>query len=394
VQEIERAILVGVITPEISESSARDYLDELAFLATTAGAEPVRSFLQRVAHTNPKTFVNKGKMEEIAAFVKDNGITLAIFDDELTPSQIRNIENELGCRVIDRTNLILDIFARRARTSHARTQVELAQYQYLLPRLTGMWTHLERQRGGIGLRGPGETEIETDRRIIRDRISRLKEQLKKIDTQMQIQRKGRGKMVRVALVGYTNVGKSTLMNQISKTDLFAEDKLFATLDTTVRKVVIGNLAFLLSDTVGFIRKLPHDLVESFKSTLDEVREADLLLHVIDISHPGFEEQMEVVNSTLGELGSLATPTILVFNKIDIFSFIKKDEDDLTPVKKENLSLEDLHRSWMAKRMDHKAVFVSARTRDNIDELRQILYEEVRKIHVRRYPYNDFLYEMT
>lgn len=393
-QEIEKAILVGIVTPEISESNARDYLDELAFLATTAGAEPVRSFLQRVPHANPRTFVNKGKTEEIAAFVKGNGITLAIFDDELTPSQIRNIENELGCRVIDRTNLILDIFAGRARTSHARTQVELAQYQYLLPRLTGMWTHLERQRGGIGLRGPGETEIETDRRIIRDRIARLKEQLKKIDTQMQTQRKGRGKMVRVALVGYTNVGKSTLMNQISKTDLFAEDKLFATLDTTVRKVVIGNLAFLLSDTVGFIRKLPHDLVESFKSTLDEVREADLLLHVIDISHPGFEEQMEVVNSTLGELGSMATPTILVFNKIDIFSFIRKDEDDLTPIKRENLSLEDLHRSWMARRKDHRAVFVSATTRDNIDELRKILYEEVRKIHVKRYPYNDFLYEIT
>ena len=393
-QEIERAILVGIVTPEISESNARDYLDELAFLATTAGAEPVRSFLQRVTHANPRTFVNKGKTEEIAAFVKGKGITLAIFDDELTPSQIRNLENELGCRVIDRTNLILDIFAGRARTSHARTQVELAQYQYLLPRLTGMWTHLERQRGGIGLRGPGETEIETDRRIIRDRIARLKEQLKKIDTQMQTQRKGRGKMVRVALVGYTNVGKSTLMNQISKTDLFAEDKLFATLDTTVRKVVTGNLAFLLSDTVGFIRKLPHDLVESFKSTLDEVREADLLLHVIDISHPGFEEQMEVVNSTLGELGSMATPTILVFNKIDIFSFTKKDEDDLTPIKRENLSLEDLHRSWMARRKDHRAVFVSARTRDNIDELRKILYEEVRKIHVKRYPYNDFLYEIT
>jgi GTP-binding protein HflX len=350
--------------------------------------------VQRVSHANPRTFVNKGKTREIAAFVADNGITLAIFDDELTPSQIRNIETELGCRVIDRTNLILDIFAGRARTSHARTQVELAQYQYLLPRLTGMWTHLERQRGGIGLRGPGETEIETDRRIIRDRIARLKEQLKKIDTQMQTRRKGRGKMVRVALVGYTNVGKSTLMNQISKTDLFAEDKLFATLDTTVRKVVIGNLAFLLSDTVGFIRKLPHDLVESFKSTLDEVREADLLLHVIDISHPGFEEQMAVVSSTLGELNSLETPTILVFNKTDIFSFTKKDDDDLTPLKKENLSLEDLHRTWMANRKDQRAVFISAKTRDNIDELRQMLYEEVRKIHVKRYPYNDFLYEMN
>jgi len=380
-----------VITPEISEANARDYLDELAFLAETAGAEPVKSFLQRVDHTNPRTFVNKGKMAEIASFVAANEITLAIFDDELTPSQMRNIEQELNCRVIDRTNLILDIFASRARTSHARTQVELAQYQYLLPRLTGMWTHLERQRGGIGLRGPGETEIETDRRIIRDKISKLKEQLKKIDTQMSTQRKGRGKMIRVALVGYTNVGKSTLMNQISKSDLFAENKLFATLDTTVRKVVIGNLPFLLSDTVGFIRKLPHDLVESFKSTLDEVREADLLMHVVDISHPGFEEQMAVVNTTLNELGSLNKPTIVVFNKVDLFSFTEKDEDDLTPVKRENLSLEDLRRTWMAGGKEQNTVFISAKTRDNMEELRKMLYEEVRKIHVKRYPYNDFLY---
>lgn len=380
-----------MITPEISEGNARDYLDELAFLAETAGAEPVKSFLQRVDHTNPRTFVNKGKMAEIASFVAANDITLAIFDDELTPSQMRNIEQELNCRVIDRTNLILDIFASRARTSHARTQVELAQYQYLLPRLTGMWTHLERQRGGIGLRGPGETEIETDRRIIRDKISKLKEQLKKIDTQMSTQRKGRGKMIRVALVGYTNVGKSTLMNQISKSDLFAENKLFATLDTTVRKVVIGNLPFLLSDTVGFIRKLPHDLVESFKSTLDEVREADLLMHVVDISHPGFEEQMAVVNSTLNDLGSLNKPTIVVFNKVDLFSFTEKDEDDLTPVMRENLSLEDLRRTWMAGGKEQNTVFISAKTRDNMEELRKMLYEEVRKIHVKRYPYNDFLY---
>lgn len=380
-----------MITPEISEANARDYLDELAFLAETAGAEPVKSFLQRVDHTNPRTFVNKGKMAEIASFVAANDITLAIFDDELTPSQMRNIEQELNCRVIDRTNLILDIFASRARTSHARTQVELAQYQYLLPRLTGMWTHLERQRGGIGLRGPGETEIETDRRIIRDKISKLKEQLKKIDTQMSTQRKGRGKMIRVALVGYTNVGKSTLMNQISKSDLFAENKLFATLDTTVRKVVIGNLPFLLSDTVGFIRKLPHDLVESFKSTLDEVREADLLMHVVDISHPGFEEQMAVVNSTLNDLGSLNKPTIVVFNKVDLFSFTEKDEDDLTPVMRENLSLEDLRRTWMAGGKEQNTVFISAKTRDNMEELRKMLYEEVRKIHVKRYPYNDFLY---
>ena len=305
---------------------------------------------------------------------------------------MRNIEKELNCRIIDRTNLILDIFASRARTSHARTQVELAQYQYLLPRLTGMWTHLERQRGGIGLRGPGETEIETDRRIIREKISKLKEQLKKIDTQMSTRRKGRASMVRVALVGYTNVGKSTLMNLISKTDLFAEDKLFATLDTTVRKVVIGNLPFLLSDTVGFIRKLPHDLVESFKSTLDEVREADLLLHVIDISHPGFEEQMQVVNATLGELGALNKPTIMVFNKTDIFSFTEKDQYDLTPVMKENRSLGDLRNTWMANQAGRSTVFISAKTRDNIEELRQMLYEEVRKIHVLRFPYNKFLYE--
>jgi GTP-binding protein HflX len=305
---------------------------------------------------------------------------------------MRNIEKELDCRIIDRTNLILDIFASRARTSHARTQVELAQYQYLLPRLTGMWTHLERQRGGIGLRGPGETEIETDRRIIREKISKLKEQLKKIDTQMSTRRKGRASMIRVALVGYTNVGKSTLMNLISKTDLFAEDKLFATLDTTVRKVVIGNLPFLLSDTVGFIRKLPHDLVESFKSTLDEVREADLLLHVIDISHPGFEEQMQVVNATLGDLGALNKPTIMVFNKTDIFSFTEKDQYDLTPVMKENRSLDDLRNTWMANQNAHSTVFISAKTRDNIEELRQMLYVEVRKIHALRYPYNNFLYK--
>ena len=384
--------MIGVITPEISEARARDYLDELAFLAETAGAVPVRKFLQRVEHPNPRTFVNKGKMEEIAAFISAGEITLAIFDDELTPSQIRNIEKDLNCRIIDRTNLILDIFAGRARTSHARTQVELAQYQYLLPRLTGMWTHLERQRGGIGLRGPGETEIETDRRIIRDKITKLKEQLKKIDTQMSTRRKGREKMVRVALVGYTNVGKSTLMNLISKSDLFAENKLFATLDTTVRKVVLGNLPFLLSDTVGFIRKLPHDLVESFKSTLDEVREADMLLHVIDISHPGFEEQVTVVNTTLQELESLNKPTIYVFNKTDLFTFTRKDEDDLTPVKRENLSLEELKKTWMAGAGDQLTVFISARNRDNLDELRRILYTEVKKIHVQRYPYNDFLFE--
>ena len=390
----ERAILVGIVTPEISESTAQEYLDELAFLAETAGAEPVRYFVQKVDHANPRTFVNKGKIEEIAAFIAANDITLSVFDDELSPSQMRNIEKELNCRVIDRTNLILDIFARRARTSHARTQVELAQYQYLLPRLTGMWTHLERQRGGIGLRGPGETEIETDRRIIRDKISKLKEQLKKIDTQMATQRKGRGKMVRVALVGYTNVGKSTLMNLISKSDVFAEDKLFATLDTTVRKVVIENLPFLLSDTVGFIRKLPHDLVESFKSTLDEVREADVLLHVIDIAHQGFEEQMEVVNSTLRDLEALNKPTILVFNKTDIFSFTSRDEFDLTPLRKEHRSLDDLRKTWMAADEGRRTVFISAKKKENIDELRQMMYDEVRKIHVRRYPYNDLLYQVS
>ncbi len=390
----ERAILVGIVTPEISEATAQEYLDELAFLTETAGAEPVRYFVQKVDHANPRTFVNKGKIEEIAAFIAANDITLSVFDDELSPSQMRNIEKELNCRVIDRTNLILDIFARRARTSHARTQVELAQYQYLLPRLTGMWTHLERQRGGIGLRGPGETEIETDRRIIRDKISKLKEQLKKIDTQMATQRKGRGKMVRVALVGYTNVGKSTLMNLISKSDVFAEDKLFATLDTTVRKVVIENLPFLLSDTVGFIRKLPHDLVESFKSTLDEVREADVLLHVIDIAHQGFEEQMEVVNSTLRDLGALNKPAILVFNKTDIFSFTSRDEFDLTPLRKEHRSLDDLRKTWMAADEGRRTVFISAKKKENIDELRQMMYDEVKKIHVRRYPYNDFLFTVS
>src|SRR5665647_1509375 len=330
---LERAILIGVLYHGQEESEVEDFLEELSFLTETAGAEPVKRFIQKLDVPNPRTFVGSGKIEEIALFVQENSVDIAIFDDELTPSQLRNIEKDLNCRIIDRTNLILDIFASRARTSHARTQVELAQYQYLLPRLTGMWTHLERQRGGIGLRGPGETEIETDRRIIREKISKLKEQLKKIDTQMSTRRKGRASMVRVALVGYTNVGKSTLMNLISKTDLFAEDKLFATLDTTVRKVVIGNLPFLLSDTVGFIRKLPHDLVESFKSTLDEVREADLLLHVIDISHPAFEEQIKVVNNTLKDLGVSEKPLIIVFNKIDAFSYTVKEEDDLTPVLK-------------------------------------------------------------
>ncbi len=388
----ERAILIGLICQGQDENQARDYLAELSFLADTAGAEPVNSFTQRLPIPDPKTFVGSGKIEEIAGFVSENKISIAIFDDELSASQIRNIENKLGCRVLDRTNLILDIFARRARTSHARTQVELAQYQYLLPRLTRMWTHLERQRGGIGLRGPGETEIETDRRIIKDRISALKEQLKKIDMQMAIQRKNRGKMVRVALVGYTNVGKSTIMNLLSKSDLFAENKLFATLDATVRKVVIGNLPFLLSDTVGFIRKLPHDLVESFKSTLDEVRESDLLLHVVDISHPGFEEQIKVVDETLRDLGSADKPVILVFNKIDAFTYVAKDEDDLTPALRENFSLDDLKKTWMASDKYSKTIFFSAKTKANLGSFRKLIYEEVKKIHVTRYPFNDFLYE--
>jgi GTP-binding protein HflX len=387
----ERAILVGIIYPGQDENEVEEYLEELAFLTETAGAEPVKRFIQKLDAPNPKTFVGTGKIEEIAAFIEENRIDIAIFDDELSPSQLRNIEKELGCRILDRTNLILDIFARRARTSYARTQVELAQYQYLLPRLTRMWTHLERQRGGIGMRGPGETEIETDRRIIRDKISLLKEQLKKIDMQMSMQRKNRGKMVRVALVGYTNVGKSTIMNLLSKSDVFAENKLFATLDTTVRKVVIGNLPFLLSDTVGFIRKLPHDLVESFKSTLDEVRESDLLVHIVDISHSGFEEQIRVVNETLRELGSSEKPSIIVFNKIDAFSYTRKDDDDLTPVKKENYSLADLKRTWMASDKNFRTVFISAVTKENVDELRKTLYEEVKKIHMKRYPFNDFLY---
>ena len=388
----ERAILIGLIYPGQGESQAQEYLDELSFLAETAGAEPVRRFVQKLQMPDSRTYVGSGKIAEIGSFVSENDISIAIFDDELSASQIRNIEKELGCRVLDRTGLILDIFAGRARTSHARTQVELAQYQYLLPRLTGMWAHLGRQRGGIGLRGPGETEIETDRRIIRDKIALLKEQLKRIDVQMATQRKNRGKMVRVALVGYTNAGKSTLMNLISKSDVFAEDKLFATLDTTVRKVVIGNLPFLLSDTVGFIRKLPHHLVESFKSTLDEVRESDLLLHVVDISHPGFEEQISVVDETLRELNSSGKRLILVFNKIDAFSYTAKDEDDLTPAGRENYSLADLENSWMASDRNHKTIFISAKTKENIPELMSLLYEEVKSIHITRYPYNDFLYE--
>lgn len=389
----ERAVLIGISFPGQDDTVTQEYLDELEFLAYTAGAVVVKRFSQNLDAPNSRTFVGTGKAEEIATFIKDNEIDIAVFDDELTPSQLRNIEKIFECRVLDRTNLILDIFASRARTAHARTQVELAQYQYLLPRLTRMWTHLERQRGGIGLRGPGETEIETDRRVIRDRISRLKEQLKKIDRQMGTQRKNRAKMIRVALVGYTNVGKSTIMNLISKSDIFAENKLFATLDTTVRKVVVGNLAFLLSDTVGFIRKLPHSLVESFKSTLDEVREADILLHVVDISHPGFEEQIEVVNETLKELDSLGKKIIMVFNKIDAYGFIEKDADDLTPATRRNYSLEELKKTWMGANPDNRTIFISAKKKTNVDEFRKLLYEEVKVEHIKRYPYNDFLYEL-
>lgn len=393
-KKIEKAILIGINYSGQDEREAEDYLDELSFLTETAGAEPVKRFIQKLDNANPRTFVGSGKIEEVAQYVRENSIDIAIFDDELSPSQLRNIEEALGCRILDRTNLILDIFAGRARTSQSRTQVELAQYQYLLPRLTGLWTHLERQRGGIGLRGPGETEIETDRRIIRDRISLLKAQLKKIDMQMTTQRKNRGKMVRVALVGYTNVGKSTVMNLLSKSDVLVENKLFATLDATVRKVVIGNVPFLLSDTVGFIRKLPHDLVESFKSTLDEVRESDLLIHVVDISHPSFEEQIKVVEETLKELNSNDKPIIIIFNKIDVFSYTVKEEDDLTPVQKENYSLSDLKKTWMASDKNHRTIFLSAKTKENIEELRKLLYDEVKKVHVKRYPYNSFLYDNT
>lgn len=386
----ERAVLVGVISNEQSEEQVNDYLDELAFLTDTAGAIPVDQFTQKIGFPNPRTYIGTGKLIEIQQYIKIHDIDLVIFDDELSPSQLRNIERELDCRILDRTNLILDIFAGRAKTAHAKTQVELAQYQYLLPRLTRMWTHLERQRGGIGLRGPGETEIETDRRIIRDRIAKLKEQLEKIDRQMVTQRKNRGKMVRVALVGYTNVGKSTIMNLLSKSDVFAENKLFATLDTTVRKVVVGNLPFLLSDTVGFIRKLPHSLVESFKSTLDEVRESDILLHIVDISHPGFEEQIEIVNETLHEIGATNKTTYIVFNKIDAYKFISKDKDDLTPRVKENFTLDELKNSWMAKNNVH-CIFISAKEKQNVEEFREMLYSRVKEIHITRYPYDNFLY---
>lgn len=388
----ERAVLVGLITQLQNEVKANEYLDELAFLAETAGATSVKTFLQKIDYPNPRTFVGKGKLEEIRQFVEDNDIELAIFDDDLSTKQVQNIETELKIKILDRTNLILDIFAKRAQTATARTQVELAQYQYLLPRLTRMWTHLERQRGGIGMRGPGETQIETDRRIILDKISRLKAELKSIDKQKSIQRKNRGKLTRIALVGYTNVGKSTLMNLLSKSEVFAENKLFATLDTTVRKVIIDNLPFLLTDTIGFIRKLPTHLVDSFKTTLDEVRESDILIHVVDISHPQFEEQIEVVNKTLQEVcNSTDKPMILVFNKVDAFTFKKKDEDDLTPKTRENMSLDELKSTWMAK-MNDNCIFISAKEKINIEDLKNKLYEMAKEIHMKRFPYNDFLFQ--
>lgn len=389
-KDLEKVVLVGVKTPQVSMQQVNDYLDELAFLAETAGAETVATFTQNLQVPDSRTYVGTGKLNEIKEYLEENEIETVIFDDELSPSQQKNLEQALDAKVLDRTLLILDIFASRARTAHAKTQVELAQYQYLLPRLTRMWTHLDRQKGGIGMRGTGEKQIETDRRIILERISLLKEELKHIDRQMNTQRQNRGKLVRVALVGYTNVGKSTLMNTLSKSNVFAENKLFATLDTTVRKVVVGNLPFLMADTVGFIRKLPTNLIESFKSTLDEVREADLLLHVVDISHPAFEQQIEVVDKTIHELDNREKPTVIIFNKVDAFNYTPKDEDDLTPKTRENFSLDDLKQSWMAK--GKKCVFISARKKLNFEELRKTVYEEVKKIHVQRFPYNDFLYE--
>ena len=387
--EHEDAVLVGIITPQQNEEKSKEYLEELDFLAHTAGAKPVKHFLQKLPYANPKTFIGTGKLDEIKSYINANDIKLVIFDDELGPSQLRNLEKVLECKILDRSNLILDIFASRARTAHSKVQVELAQYQYLLPRLTRMWTHLERQKGGIGMRGPGETQIETDRRIIQQKIALLKEKLVQIDKQKAVQRGNRGAMVRVALVGYTNVGKSTIMNCLSKSEVFAENKLFATLDTTVRKVVIENLPFLLSDTVGFIRKLPHQLVESFKSTLDEVREADILLHVVDISHPNFEEQIEIVTSTLAEIEATDKPTVLVFNKVDAFTFDKKDEDDLTPVTRANHSLDDWKKTWMAK--DSPTMFISAKEKENFDSFRKLLYDTAKQIHAKRFPYNNYLY---
>lgn len=389
--QYEKAVLVGVVTQNQDEKKLQEYMDELEFLAFTAGATVEKRFTQKLTQPDSKTFVGTGKAQEIKDYVTENGINTIIFDDELSPSQLKNLEKEIEVKILDRTNLILDIFAQRAQTSYARTQVELAQYQYLLPRLSKMWSHLDKQKGGIGMRGPGETEIETDRRIIRDRISLLKDKLKVIDKQMATQRNNRGKMVRVALVGYTNVGKSTLMNAISKSDVFAENKLFATLDTTVRKVVIGNLPFLLTDTVGFIRKLPTQLVESFKSTLDEVREADLLIHVVDISHEGFEDQLNSVNQTLEEIGANEKPMIMIFNKIDDFSYEKKADDDLSPETNKNISLEEWEKTWMSK-SKYPTVFISALTKENFPEMKKMIYDEVQKIHISRFPYNDFLFQ--
>lgn len=390
--DYEKAVLIGVISQHQDEAKSKEYLDELEFLTFTAGGEAVKRFTQKLDVPNPKTFIGTGKLDEVKEYINTHHIQTAIFDDELNPAQLRNIEKILDCKVLDRTNLILDIFAQRAQTSYARTQVELAQCQYLLPRLTRMWTHLERQKGGIGLRGPGETEIETDRRIIRDKISLLKKKLVAIDKQMAVQRKNRGKMVRVALVGYTNVGKSTLMNVISKSDVFAENKLFATLDTTVRKVVIKNIPFLMTDTVGFIRKLPTQLVESFKSTLDEVREADLLLHVVDISHPNFEDHIESVNKILEEIKSLDKPSLMVFNKIDAYTYETIDDDDLVTEKTEaHYTLDDWKKTWMAK-LDDNCIFISALKKQNLDDFKAKVFEAVKKIHITRFPYNDFLYQ--
>lgn len=381
----ETCVLVGIITSTVTDEQAHEYLDELEFLAETAGATSVKRFTQKLPMANPRTFVGTGKLEEIKEYIKEHGVELVIFDDELSPSQLRNIERELECKILDRNILILDIFASRARTSHAKTQVELAQMQYMLPRLKRLWTHLERQKGGIGLRGPGESQIETDRRIIQTRIALLKEKLKDIDKQMAVQRGNRGQLVRVALVGYTNVGKSTLMNLLSKSEVFAENKLFATLDTTVRKVVIENLPFLLTDTVGFIRKLPHQLVESFKSTLDEVREADLLIHVVDIAHPNFEDQLHIVNETLAELDNKDKPMILVFNKIDAYKYNPENEEGA------NMTLEELKKTWMNRLPATKCVFISATDKENVEELKETMYSEIKRIFAVRYPQNNFLY---
>lgn len=381
----ESCVLVGIITSTVTDEQAHEYLDELEFLAETAGATTVKRFVQKLPMANPRTFVGTGKLEEIKEYIKENGVELVIFDDELSPSQLRNIEKELECKILDRNILILDIFASRARTSHAKTQVELAQMQYMLPRLKRLWTHLERQKGGIGLRGPGESQIETDRRIIQMRIALLKDKLKEIDKQMAVQRSNRGQLVRVALVGYTNVGKSTMMNLLSKSEVFAENKLFATLDTTVRKVVIDNLPFLLTDTVGFIRKLPHQLVESFKSTLDEVREADLLIHVVDISHPNFEDHINVVNETLAELDNKDKPVILVFNKIDAYQYNPENENGA------NMTLEELKKTWMNRLPATKCVFISATDKQNVEELKETMYSEIKRIFAVRYPFNNFLY---